>query len=214
MNVQPQVATLETILCNQYQADGTKLKRPANGRVYVGMHGLETEDGQKEYFDDPDCAVMNYALEHYDFWRKHYPKNAQIFNTLGLFGENFATRGMTEQTVCIGDTFRVGSALLQLSWGRVACGTMASRLSDPTAPDLMHQQSRNGWFYRVKQMGEIQAGNIITLVERPYRDWPLSRVQEIIFNPTATVDDLESLSGLDLLAAAWKNEIQARLDVM
>ncbi|MCS3432171.1 MOSC domain-containing protein [Klebsiella sp. BIGb0407] len=214
MNVQPQVATLDVILCHQRMADGTRQKKTADGRVYVGMHGLETADGHKEYFDDPDCAIMNYALEHYDFWRTRYAGNVQLFKTPGIFGENLATRGITENTVCIGDIFRVGSALLQLSWGRVACGTMAERLHDPDAPELMHQQSRNGWFYRVLQMGEIQAGNIITLVERPHSDWPLSRVQKIIFNPDASVGDLEALSKLNLLAAAWKNEVQARLDLM
>jgi len=214
MNLQPQVATLAAVLCHQRQADGTRQKRPADGRVYIGMHGLETADGHKEYFDDPDCAIMNYALEHYDFWRARYPANAELFKTPGIFGENFATRGITEHTVCIGDTFRIGSALLQLSWGRVACSTMASRLHDPDAPALMHQQSRNGWFYRVLQMGEVQTGNIITLIERPCIDWPLSRVQDIIFNPDASASDLEDLSKLNLLAAAWKNEIHARLDLM
>ena len=126
--------------------------------------------------------------------------------------ENFATRGITEHTICIGDTFSIGTARLQISWGRVACNTMAGRLNDPNAPELMHQQSRNGWFYRVLQPGEVQAGNAIMLVERPHADWPLSRVQNIIFNPNASASDLDALSKLDLLAAIWKNEAKARLD--
>lgn len=214
MNTQQPLATLDVILCNQRQADGTQLKKPANGRVYVGTHGIETEAGHQEHFDDPECAIMNYALEHYDFWRSHYPAQAELFKTPGIFGENFATRGITEHTICIGDTFSIGTARLQISWGRVACNTMAGRLNDPNAPELMHQQSRNGWFYRVLQPGEVRAGNAITLVERSHADWPLSRVQNIIFNPNASASDLDSLSKLDLLAAIWKNEAKARLDSM
>ncbi len=214
MNNQQPLATLKFILCNQLLADGNRQKRLVEGRVYINSHGIETQDGLREHFDDPECAIMNYALEHYDFWRTRYPTQADAFALPGIFGENFATTGLTEQTICIGDIYQMGNAVVQVSWGRVACNTMATRLDDAQAPDLMHQQSRNGWFYRVLQTGEVQAGTTITLIERPHADWTLSRVQNIIFNPNALATDLEAVSKIEQLAAIWKNEAVERLNKM
>lgn len=212
MKNEPVKAQRQYILCNAQQSDGTRGKQAIDGVVYVHPHGLETAEGLKERYDDADCALMNYALEHYDFWRARYPTNAALFATPGVFGENLSTLGITEQTVCLGDIWRAGSALLQVSWGREACNTMAERLQDPLAPELMHQQSRNGWFYRVLQAGEIRSRTALNLVERPYADWTLERVQKSIFNPDAPLAELEALSRLDVLATSWRGQVLKRLD--
>jgi MOSC domain-containing protein YiiM len=211
MKIEPVKARLQFILCNAQQPEGTRQKQAIDTAVYVHPHGLETIDGLKEHYDDTDCALMNYALEHYDFWRARYPANAALFATPCVFGENLSTLGITEQTVCLGDIWRAGTALLQVSWGREACNTMAERLHDPQAPEVMHQQSRNGWFYRVLQAGEIQSSTALTLVERPYADWALERAQKSIFNPDAPVAELEALSKLDVLARSWRDQVLKRL---
>lgn len=64
--------TLQTLLGNQLQADGSQRKVVLTGRVYLTPHGLQAENGISENFKDPDCALMHYALEHYVFWRTHY----------------------------------------------------------------------------------------------------------------------------------------------
>ncbi len=213
MNIRQRIATLRFILCNIPQPDGSRQKKAVAGSVYVHPHGIETEDGIKEHYEDADCALMNYAWEHYDFWRARYPARTGLFDTPGIFGENFSTLGITEQTVCPGDIFQVGGALLQISWGREACNTMAERLHDKQAPDVMHSQSRNGWFYRVLQAGEVQNGSVLTLIERPCAGWPLSRVQDIIFNPSATPNELEALDSLEVLAVPWRKIVRERLNV-
>ncbi|CAI1592955.1 MOSC domain-containing protein [Serratia fonticola] len=213
MKNKPTIATVKFVLCNVQQPDGSRQKQSIDEPVYVHTHGLETADGRKEHYDEADCALMNYALEHYDFWRARYPASAALFANPGVFGENFATLGITEQTVCLGDIYQVGTALLQVSWGREACGTMAARLQDEQAPEVMHQQSRNGWFYRVLQAGEMQSGTALSLIERPYADWPLVRAQQIIFNPEASLAELEALGTLSVLSAVWRDKVSERLAV-
>lgn len=202
---------LQTILGNQCAADGIEHKVALNGKVYLNAHGLESDSGIKEYFADPDCALMHYAGEHYDFWRQRYPTQAQEKFTAGLFGENFFTFGMTEASVCLGDIYQLGSAEIQVSWGRVACQTMANRLEDPGAPELMHQLSRNGWFYRVLTAGETSHGDTFKLTERPAAAWPLTRVQNIIFAHSGNQEELAALAAMPFLAAGWRKQAEERL---
>lgn len=204
---------LQTILGNVRQADGSQQKVALSGRVYLGTHGLEAECGVKEHFSDADCALMHYAREHYDFWRERYPARQTALRT-GIFGENFSTLGMTEESVCPGDVYRLGGAELQVSWGRVACQTMATRLQDPGAPALMHEQSRNGWFYRVLTPGEAACGDTFRLLERPAAAWPLSRVQQIIFSEGGTREELVALSSMPFLASVWRMQALMRLEQM
>ncbi|WEF29877.1 MOSC domain-containing protein [Klebsiella aerogenes] len=203
---------LKAILGNRRQADGTQRKTTLHGRVRLETHGLEAENGIQEHFPDPDCALMHYALEHYDFWRERYPALSGQALYTGLFGENFSTRGMTENDVCPGDVFRLGSAEIQVSWGRVACQTMAERLQDPNAPDIMHQQSRNGWFYRVVTPGETGCDDTFILIDRPAEGWPLSRVQRIVFNHRGSDEELWALSAMPFLAAPWRALAMLRLE--
>ncbi|MGE0970132.1 MOSC domain-containing protein [Klebsiella sp. WOUb02] len=195
---------LRSILGNRRQADGSLCKTALSGRVFLNTHGLQAENGVEEHFADPDCALMHYAREHYDYWRERYPALAGQQLHTGLFGENFSTRGMTEASVCPGDVFRLGSAEIQISWGRVACQTMAERLRDPHAPELMHQQSRNGWFYRVLTPGETGCGDGFVLLDRPAEGWPLSRVQAIVFSDGGTSEELLALSAMPFLADGWR----------
>lgn len=203
---------LRTILGNQRQADGSLRKVTLSGRVYLSAHGLEADNGVQEHFEDPDCALMHYAREHYEFWRERYPVLSGQHLHAGLFGENFSTYGMTEADVCPGDVFRLGAAEVQISWGRVACQTMATRLQDPDAPMLMHSLSRNGWFYRVVRPGETRCGDTFRLIDRSAAEWPLSRVQSIIFGEGGTKEELLALSSMPYLADPWRAIAQLRLD--
>lgn len=204
MNSKKAIATLEFILCNVPQPDGGLCKKALEGPVRLGAHGLESADGVREYYEDPDCALMNYALEHYDTWRARYPSQADALRTPGIFGENFATRGITEHAICIGDVLRAGTALLRVSWGRVACATMAARLNDEQAPEIMHRESRNGWFYRVLEEGDVRRGDHLILADRPHGAWPLTRLQDVVFGGNGTPAELDELAGIDTLAAPWR----------
>lgn len=203
---------LRSILGNQRQADGSLRKVALSGSVYLNAHGLEADNGVQEHFEDPDCALMHYAREHYEFWRERYPALSGQHLYTGLFGENFSTYGMTEHDVCPGDVFRLGDAEVQISWGRVACQTMATRLQDPDAPMLMHNLSRNGWFYRVVRPGETRCGDTFRLIDRSATEWPLSRVQSIIFGDGGTREELLALSAMPYLAAPWRAIALLRLD--
>lgn len=214
MNKEPLQATLQIILGTRYSSGNEKFRLPIKSRVYLGKHGLESEDGVREFYDDTDCALMHYASEHYDFWRRYYPALSDDVLRAGLFGENFSTVGMTERNVCLGDIFQLGTAQLQVSWGRAACQKMAACLQDENAPNIMQQQSRNGWFYRVLVPGEAAIGDTFTRLESPGHHWPLEKIQALIFNHEGSTKQLEELVQLPYLAAAWKTLLESRLGAL
>lgn len=211
MNQRNVTGTLAAILGNQQQPDGTQRKVMLDGPVFLHANGLRAENGIEEHYPDSDCALMQYAQEHYAFWRQRYPMLAARLATPGIFGENLSSLGLTEENVCPGDVFALGTVQIQVSWGREACKTMAARLEDTAAPEIMHQQSRNGWFYRVLQPGETQQGDRFVLIDRVYSDWPLSRVQASVFAATPDLAELETLSTFSLLALPWRDKIATSL---
>lgn len=180
--------------------------------IYITAHGLEADNGIKEYYQDTECALLHYAQEHYVFWHEQYPNLAPEKITPGFFGENISTLGLTEKNVCIGDIFHLGAVELQVSWGREACEKIAGKLNDPLAPEIMHQQSRNGWFYRVLQSGEIHPGDKLILKARPKPKWTLSRVQHALWGEILLPEELESLNKMPELAARWRKLAGKRLE--
>ncbi|WP_346427231.1 MOSC domain-containing protein [Klebsiella sp. F-Nf9] len=99
-----------------------------------------------------------------------------------------------------------------VSWGRVACQTMAERLQDPNAPEIMHQQSRNGWFYRVVTPGETCSDDRFILIDRLADGWPLSGVQRIVFNNLGSDEELLVLLAMPFLAIPWRELSMQRLN--
>ncbi|WP_191091511.1 MOSC domain-containing protein [Affinibrenneria salicis] len=209
------LASLKAILCNTLSyADQSlppvKQKRSAPA-ARIHLDGLECDNGDREQYDDPDNALMHYAWEHYAFWRERFPAKADLLAQPGIFGENFSTEGMSEADICIGDVLKVGSARVQVSWGREACHTMEERFDDPEMPQAMHHLAKNGWFYRVLEEGDVRVGDVFMLADRPHPHWTLSRVQQVLFGNEQDVAVLETLQSLPYLAAAWRTQFAARL---
>ncbi len=192
--------------------EGGTQKVALTGNVYITANGLEADNGIKEYYQDTECALLHYAQEHYAFWHEHYPHATPDIIAPGFFGENISSGGLTEKNVCVGDIFHIGAVELQVSWGREACKKIAGKLNDPLAPAIMHQQSRNGWFYRVLQCGEIHSGDKIILKARLKPNWTLSRVQQALWGETLRPDELEELSKMPELAASWRKLAGKRLE--
>jgi len=88
---------------------------------------------------------------------------------------------------------------------------MAGRLQDERAPEMMHQQSRNGWFYRVLTPGETASGDKFILLDRPVKSWPLTRLQRIIFSDEGTAEELAAVADMPFLAQVWRDQAKSRL---
>jgi MOSC domain-containing protein YiiM len=148
-------------------------KSPVAGGVRVGHSNLEG-DGQadRRYHGGPDMAVLAYCAGHYPAWRSEldWPDLP-----LGGFGENLSIEGAAEDTVCIGDIWRAGSAILQVPSPRNPCVKIGRYWGRPGLPRCVRESGRIGWYLRVLEEGVLEAGAPVALLERPHPDWTVQR---------------------------------------
>lgn len=141
------------------------LKCEVNGPVWVGVNGMDGDaQADQKNHSGPHRTVLAYALSHYDLWRAELGQGLPH----GGFGENMTIDGLTEQDVCIGDVFRVGKAVLQVSEPRIPCWKIARRNGIGDLLQRVVETGRVGWFHRTLSEGVVEAGDAWHLLERPY----------------------------------------------
>ncbi|RPJ16740.1 MAG: MOSC domain-containing protein, partial [Deltaproteobacteria bacterium] len=127
------------------------------------------------------------------------------------FGENLATVGLTEQNVCVGDMFRFGTALIQVSQARQPCWKLNTRFGVPNMAQRVQESARTGWYYRVLESGEVPAESEIRLIERPHEDWPLARLLHHLYADPLNTAALKDIAALSVLAPSWRRLVAQRL---
>lgn len=185
-------------------------KFPITGAVTVGPLGLAgDEQGDPRVHGGPDKAVHHYPTEHYAAWRTELGA-LPVLDTPGAFGENLATQGMTEASLCLGDQVRVGSVLLEVSQSRQPCWKLNDRFGVPDMARRVQQTGRTGWYYRVLEPGTLQAGDSLTLVGRRWPQWTLARVIDVLYHQRFDADVLNALAALPL-TPSWRRLVEGRL---
>jgi MOSC domain-containing protein YiiM len=179
-------------------------KSPAKGPVAVGRLGL-VGDAQADLtvHGGPDKAVYLYPAEHYVAWSRELPEHTELL-VPGGFGENLTTLGLDEGTVCIGDVFRAGSALLQITQPRQPCFKLGLRFGDTHLPRAFLRSGRSGWYARVLEEGVVASLDPVVVLERPNPRWPVSRLVRLITHRLATPDDMSELAELPGVASDWR----------
>lgn len=187
-------------------------KRPAPGPWRIGVLGLAGDaQAEKKHHGGPDKALHHYAFDHYAAWREEIG-DAPLLRAPGAFGENLSTTGWTEETVCLGDVIRFGSALLQVSQGRQPCFKLNLRFDRKDMSRAVQETGRTGWYYRALEEGVAQDGDALELTERPCPDWPLARLTALLYRDTRDRDGLAEMAALPQLAGNWRALAQRRLD--
>ncbi|GAB2183991.1 MOSC domain-containing protein [Roseibium sp. LAB1] len=159
----------------------------------------------------PEKALHIYPSEHYAHWRNAFPDKAAIFQP-GGFGENIASDGFTEEDLCVGDIFSAGTVRVQISQGRQPCWKLNMHTDNPAQAAHFQKSGRTGWYFRVLQEGSFQAGDELTLVERPCPDWNLREVILARFNPRLEPAVAKALSELEELAEPWRISFAKKAD--
>lgn len=187
-------------------------KQPITGPVRIGPRGLEgDEQGDLRVHGGPDKAVHHYAHEHYRAWREQLGP-LPVLDAPGAFGENFSTTGVTEADLCWGDRVRAGSALLEVSQSRQPCWKLNTRFGIADMALRVQRTGYTGWYYRVLEPGQVQAGDALWLVERPHRAWPLARVIAVLYRQRMLDPDLLRELARLRLPASWQKLVQQRLE--
>lgn len=181
-------------------------KRPVAEAVAVDAMGLAgDEQADRTVHGGVDKAIHHYPADHYDWWRGQLD-DAPLLDAPGAFGENISTLGLDEQTVCLGDRFRLGTALIEVSQARQPCWKLDHRFGVKGVMAKVVTSRRTGWYYRVLEAGTVQAGDRLILEDRPFADWPLASLFALLVGGEAKARpaDLTALRDIPALAETWK----------
>jgi len=223
MNTMPpqSVGRLRAVLTGRaqpYTRPGSRsgiAKQERDGPVTVGPLGLEgDEQGDLRVHGGPDKAVHCYAWAQYAPWRQELADNraAQaLLQQPGAFGENFSLDSLNEAQVCIADQWQIGSARFEVSQGRQPCWKLNDRFQVPDMALRVQSSLRAGWYLRVLQPGEVRAGDAITLLARPWPQWPIARLLRVIAERDCSPDTLREILTLPL-PPSWHKLFTRRLE--
>jgi MOSC domain-containing protein YiiM len=177
------------------------LKAPLSGPALVTERGLAGDEVQDHlHHGGADKALLCYSVAHYLRWRVE----TGLELVPGAFGENLLLEGLDEEGACLGDTWAAGEALLQVSQPRVPCWKPARLWGRPTLAREMAESGRTGWYLRVPRSGRLEAGQALTLADRPHPDWSVARCWRAYLARHSAPRDWIELQTLPELAAAWR----------
>ena len=125
----------------------------------------------------------------------------------GGFGENFTTQGLLEDEVCIGDVFKVGEAVVQVSQPRQPCRNLSRRWQIKDLPLRIQQTGKTGWYLRVLQEGHVESGNNLILAKRPFPQWTVAKANLIMQHRRTNFLAAQALSRCPALSPDWKKNL-------
>ncbi|HZO90396.1 MAG TPA: MOSC domain-containing protein [Chthonomonadaceae bacterium] len=178
-------------------------KAPVSERLFLDRTNLNGDkQANTRHHGGPDKAVCCFSIEHYPFWREELGRGEDF--TFGAFGENFTLAGMTEERVCIGDVYAVGTARVQVSQPRQPCINLARKWGHEEMPRRMQQLGHSGFYLRVLQTGEVGTGDAFALLERPNPQITVAVVNAAIYNKAGGPEMAKRLATLSELARSCR----------
>lgn len=155
----------------------------------------------------PDKAVCVYSFDHYAAWESVLGRKLAP----GAFSENFTIAGLRESEVCIGDTFRAGEALVQISQPRKPCHKLAGRHNRKDLPALIHANGFSGFYLRVLTEGMVRAGDAFELATRHPMGVTVEFANQVMYEQRDDLDSLRRLLAVPELSAVWRETLSERL---
>jgi MOSC domain-containing protein YiiM/ferredoxin-NADP reductase len=182
-------------------------KEPVPGRCRVNrlnMHG----DGQGDLagHGGEQRAVFVYQIESYRYWQAQLNRTDFVH---GQFGENFTVQGLPDDAVCIGDRYRIGSALFEVTQPRVTCYRVGIRTNEPRMPALLTSSGRPGFYFRVLEEGEVRAGDEIVKVGEAKERMTVTEINALLYSPDHARDGLERALRIESLSPGWRASFEA-----
>jgi len=184
-------------------------KEPVTGRVRVARLNVDgDQQSDLTVHGGPDKAVYAYPSEHYRFWRSELPDMDLAW---GVFGENFTTDGLGEDSLHIGDRLRVGSAEFVVTQPRMPCFKLGIRFNRSDMVKRFLQSGRTGFYFAVLTEGEVTAGDAIELLKQDEQGITVADVVNLYRQDATNQDLLRRVSQLPSLPNSWRDYFRKRL---
>lgn len=178
-------------------------KKNFESNIWLGKQGLDGDEESSE-----DKALYTYPIKHYAFWKNIL--NLQKIN-YGSMGENLSVLEMDEYSVCIGDTYQFGDAVIQVSQPHLPHWEISYRFKNPNLASVMQEHGHTGWYFRVLKEGKVFPRLDLELIDRPFPLRTIAACNEIMHEDTTDFKSLDELASCEALSVNWRKILQARL---
>jgi ferredoxin-NADP reductase/MOSC domain-containing protein YiiM len=185
-------------------------KEPVAGPVRVGRLGAEG-DQQADLIGHggEQRALFVYQVESYGYWQDFLGRDDFA---MGQFGENLTVSGMADDEVCVGDRYRIGGAVVEISQPRVTCYKVGIRLNDDRMPALLVKHRRPGFYFRVIEEGVVSAGDVIEKLSDGPGRMSVADVDGLLYTSEHPVEKLDQALRIGALSAGWRKSFEALRD--
>lgn len=186
-------------------------KRAVTGPILLTKTGFETDhQGDLRHHGGPEKAVHHYPWDHYGCWQGEIGTHP-LLETAGAFGENLSTIGIIEADIAVGDVFRLGRALIEVSQGRQPCWKLNARFDHPTMARQVQQTGRTGWYYRVLEEGLVAPEDSLVPVELMCHGWTIRKLWHFFYVDPLNREALTEIANLASLSLGWRQLAERRL---
>ena len=184
-------------------------KEPVSGRVKLRTLNLDG-DGQADLsvHGGPDMAVYAYPAEHYPYWRKELPGMDLPW---GMFGENFTTEGILENSVNIGDRFRIGAAEVMVTQIRVPCYKLGMKFGRDDMVKRFLASRRTGFYLRVLKEGEVGAGDALEQIGRDENNVTVADITRLYVRESVGPELLRRAIQVEALSEGWRGYFRKQM---
>lgn len=185
-------------------------KEPVNAPVM--LRGLNL-DGDRQadlsVHGGVSKAAYAYPAEHYDYWKKELPDMPLPY---GMFGENFSTEGLLEDSVNVGDRFRLGEAEVMATEPRLPCYKLAIKFGRPDILKRFLASRRTGFYFAVVKEGPVKAGDSIELLSRDTNDIAVADITRLYAFDKDNLEMLQRVVKLEALSESWRDYFRHHLE--
>src|SRR6266581_3252426 len=184
-------------------------KHPVAGRRMARRLNVDG-DGQGDLagHGGEQRAVFVYQIESYRYWQDQLGRDDFGY---GQFGENFTVQGLADDQVCIGDRYRIGDAVFEVTQPRVTCYRVGIRMDDPRMPALLVSHHRPGFYFRVLREGVVQAGDEIVQVAAGAEAMTVAEADALLYLPGHSRQRVLRALRIPALPDGWRASFQAML---
>jgi ferredoxin-NADP reductase/MOSC domain-containing protein YiiM len=185
-------------------------KRPVTGPRRVKRLNIDG-DGQGDLagHGGEQRAVFVYQIDSYRYWERELERSDFVY---GQFGENFTVEGLRDDEVCVGDRYKIGSAVFEVTQPRVTCYRVGIRMNDPRIPALLVSHHRPGFYFRVLEEGEVQAGDEIVKLASGPEQMTIAEADALLYLPGHPRQQLLRALRVPALSPGWQASFRALLD--
>ena len=184
-------------------------KSPVDGPLALGKHNLDgDQQADLSVHGGPTKAVYVYPNQHYAYWRGELP---DVELGWGHFGENFTVDGMDEESICIGDEFRVGTARVVVTEPRMPCINLSVRFGRADMLKRFLHSQRTGFYFGVVEEGQVQAGDALELLSKHPDGLTVADVTRLYTTEKGNVALLKKAIAVTALPNSWSGYFEHRL---